>query len=59
MHALVTWKNEENPVKNEVTRVATIFSHCKSMGTFRDAQGQLTPKYVIRSDRTSKSVEAL
>ena len=32
MVALVIPKNEEDPIKNEVARVATTFSHCKSMG---------------------------
>ena len=29
------------------------FSHCKSMGIFPDAQGQLTPKSLVRSGRIS------
>ena len=33
------------------------FSHYKSMGIFPDAQGQLTPKSLVRSGRTSNSSE--
>ena len=32
-------------------------SHYKSMGIFPDAQGQLTPKSLVRSYRISKSSE--
>ena len=35
------------------------FSHYKSMGVFPDAQGQLTPQSLIRSDRISNSSEML
>ena len=35
------------------------FSHCKSMGMFPDAQGQLTPQSLVRSDRISNSFEML
>ena len=41
---LVTCKNEEDPSKNEGPRVVTTFYHYKSMGTFPDAHGQLTPQ---------------
>ena len=34
MHVLVTCKNEEDPIKNEVAGVARTFSHYKSMGIF-------------------------
>ena len=45
MVVLVTCKNEEDPFENEGTREewSHHFSHCKSMGIFLDAQGQLTP----------------
>ena len=33
------------------------FSHYKSMGIFRDAQGQLTPQSLVRSSRISNSSE--
>ena len=32
MVVLVTCKNEEDPIKNEVARVATTFPHYNSMG---------------------------
>ena len=35
------------------------FSHHKSMGIFPDAQGQLTPKSLVRSGRISISSEML
>ena len=35
------------------------FSHYKSIGIFPDAQGQLTPKSLVRSGRTSNSSEML
>ena len=49
MVGLVTCKNEEDPSKNEGTRVVTTLSHNKSMGNFQDAQGQLTQKSLVRS----------
>ena len=45
MVVLVTCKNEEDPIKNEGTRV---FLHHKSMGIFPDAQGQLTPQSLVQ-----------
>ena len=35
------------------------FSHYKSMGIFPDAQGQVTPKSLVRSGRISNSFEML
>ena len=35
------------------------FSHYKSMGTFPDAQGQLTPQSLVRSSQISNSSEML
>ena len=35
------------------------FSHCKSMGNFPAAQGQLTPQSVGVSGQNSNSVETL
>ena len=35
------------------------FSHCKSMGIFPDAQGQLTPQSLVRSGQISNSSEML
>ena len=37
----------------------TAFSHCKSMGNFLDAQGQLTPQSVVRSGRKLNLFEIL
>ena len=33
------------------------FAHYKSMGIFPDAQGQLTPQYLVRSGQISNSSE--
>ena len=46
---LITCKNEEDPIKNEGTRVLTRFPHYKSIGIFLDAQGQLTPQSLVES----------
>ena len=35
------------------------FSHYKSMGIFPDAQGQLTPQFLVRSGRISNLFEML
>ena len=35
------------------------FSYYKSMGIFPDAQGQLTPQFLVRSGRISSSSEML
>ena len=59
MVVLVTCKNEEDPMKNKGTRVATTFSHYKSMGFFPDAQGQLTPQSEVEPGRNSNSSEML
>ena len=56
MVVIVTCKNEEDPIKNEGTRVLTTFSNYMSMGIFSVAQGQLTPQSVVESDRISKLV---
>ena len=39
--------NDEDSAKNEGTRVSQQFSHYKTMGTFPDTQGQLTPQSQI------------
>ena len=50
MVVLVTCKNEEDPIKNEGTRVATrLFVH------FSDAQGQIIPYSEVESGRNSNS----
>ena len=59
MHVLVTYKNEDDSIKNEGARVVTPFSHYKSMGIFPDAQGQLTPQSLVRSGLIPNSFEML
>ena len=59
LHDLDTCKNEEDPIKTEVARVATTSAHYKSMGIFPDAQWQVTPQYLIGSVRISNSSETL
>ena len=49
MAVLVTWKNEEDLMKNNKVNAWTPFSHYKSMGIFSNAQGQITPRPVVRS----------
>ena len=55
----VTWKNEEDPYKNEVTIVVRTFLSLLVYGIFQDAQEQLTHKSLIRSCRISKPSEIL
>ena len=50
MGLLVACKNEEDPIKNEGTRVVTTL-----FINFSDAQGQLTPKSVMESCQNSNS----
>ena len=61
MHVLLTCKNEVDQIKNEGARVFTdkISPKNKPMGIFQDAQGQLTPQSLVRSDRISNSFEML
>ena len=113
MVVLLTWKNKEDPIKNEGARVFTTlyiefsdaqgqktlesvsvsgqnwnssklscmsslptrmklihtkmkelersqdFSHYKSMGIFQNAQGQLTPQSLVKSDPNSNLSEIL
>ena len=54
MVVLVTFKNEEDPIKNEGARVVTSLSI-----DFSDAQGQLTPKSVMESCQNSNSSKLL
>ena len=51
---LVTFKNEEDPIKNEGARVLTSL-----LFDFSDAQGQLTPKSVMESRLNSNSCTLL
>ena len=46
MFVLVICKNEEDPIKNKVARVAT-----RLYVDFLDAQGQIIPKSVVGSGR--------
>ena len=42
MHVLVTCNNEDDSIKKNGLEWSQHFSHCKSMGIFPEAQGQLT-----------------
>ena len=54
MGLLVACKNDEDPIKNEGTRVVTtLFIY------FSDAQVQITPKSVIESCRNSNQSKLL
>ena len=59
MPVLVTSNFDDDLIKNEQSSMATPFSHYKYMGIFLDAQGQLTPKSVVRSGRNLNSSEIL
>ena len=59
MVGLVTCKNEEDPSKNEGTRIITAFFHYKYMGIFPDVQGQLTLQYKVQSGLNSNPSEIL
>ena len=54
MGLLVACKNEKDPIKNEGARVVTTL-----FINFSDAQGQLTPKSVMKSCLNSNSSELL
>ena len=54
MVVLVICKNEEDPIKNEGTRVVT-----RLFIDFSNAQGQLTPKSVMEYSQNSNSFEPL
>ena len=54
MGLLVACKNEDDPIKNEGTRVVTTL-----FIIFSDAQGQLTPKSVMESCRNSNPSKLL
>ena len=48
MAVLVTWKNEEDLIKNnKVNAWIPFFDYNKSMGIFSNAQGQITPRPVV------------
>ena len=59
MPVLVISNFDDDLIKNKRASKATAFSHYKSMGNVLDAQGQLTPKSVVRSGRNSNSFEIL
>ena len=54
MGLLVTYKNEEDPIKKEGARVVTTL-----FINFSDAQGQLTPKSEMESCRNSNPSKLL
>ena len=54
MVVVVTYKNEEDLIKNESARVVTTL-----FIDFSDAQGQLTPKSVMESCRNSNPSKLL
>ena len=54
MHVLVTYKNEEDQIKNEGASVTTIVLPFKSMVIISDAQGPLTPKSQMRAGWNQK-----
>ena len=54
MVVLLTFKNEEDQIKNEGARVLT-----RLYVFFSDAQGQLTPKSVSEFNRNSNSSKLL
>ena len=54
MVILVSFKNEEGPIKDEGARVATI-----QKIDFSNTEGQLTPQSEVRSGRNSNSSEIL
>ena len=59
MHVLITCKIEEDSIKKKALEWPQHIFHCKSMGFFPNAQGQLTPQSVVGSDCKSNSVESL
>ena len=59
MLVLVTSNTDDDSIKNERASMETSFSHCRSMGNFLVAQGQLTPQSVVQSGRNSNSSEIL
>ena len=59
MVGLVIYKNEEDPSKNDGTRVVTTVLPLKVYGDFPDAQGQPTHKSLVGSCRISNPFEIL
>ena len=54
MVVLLTHKNEDDPIKNEDSRVLT-----RLYINFSDSQGQVTPQSVVESGRNSSSSKFL
>ena len=59
MPVLVSSNFDDDSIKNERASMETALSRYKSMGKSLDAQGQLTPKSVVRSCRNAISSEIL
>ena len=59
MPVLVPSNVDDDSIKNERASMETPFFHYKSNGNVLDAQGQLTPKSVVRSGRNANSSEIL
>ena len=59
MPVVVTNNFDDDSIENERAIMETPFSHYKSMGNFLDAQGQLTPRSVVRSGQNLNSSEIL
>ena len=59
MHVLIACKNEEDPNKKEVARVATTFLPLEIYGDFPVALGQVPPQSVVGSGQISNSSEIL
>ena len=59
MRVFVTYKIEEDTIKNEVASVATTVLPLKVYGDFPDPQEKVTQQYVIGSGQISNSFEAL
>ena len=55
MSVLVTYKNEEDPFKNEGARVVTTDLPMSVYADFYDAQGKLTPQSEVGSTLNSNS----
>ena len=47
MHVLIFCMNEDDSIKIQGQEWSQYFSNYKSMGTFPDAQGQLTPQSLV------------
>ena len=59
MPVLVISNFDDDSIKNEQASMETSFSHCKFMGNFLDAQGQLSPKSRVRTGQNSNSSKIL